>query len=97
MNDMVWSILAVTWFLVGLLSFFAICIIEYRGKEYKACDFADCGFVFSISLAFGFLSPVLILIAYFDWGKIKKKLRRFVYNIANIGLKDKRVKGEEHE
>lgn len=88
-----WIILAITWVLVGVLSFVAACIIEYRGKEYDDCDFYDCDLLL-LYIVFGYISPVALVLAYTDWKKIRGKLSRFIYKLANIRVKKK---GGTHE
>ena len=89
---MTWFI--VTWFLAGLITFAVTLVLDYRGKEYEDCDFDDLGKLFILVVAIGYLTPIIAIITFTDFKKIKEKIHRFIYKISNVGLKEK---GEEHE
>lgn len=87
---MKWIICAITWVAVGMLSFLAMCIIEMRGKKYDKNYFDDAFYVFVCTAAIGYLAPVVIVIAITDWHKMQEKFTMFIYNLANIGLKEQK-------
>ena len=93
---MFWIIISITWLVVGMLTFFAMAIAEMRGQEYDKYYFEGTFSVFLLMTFMGYISPIIAAIAWIATSE-RISFTRIIYNIANIGLKDKKLKGEEHE
>lgn len=79
----------ISWFVVGFICMISIWIGEMRGKEFNENYFdKDCVGVSALMFALGYISPFII---YAVCTEEKKYFTRFVYKIANIGVKKDKV------
>lgn len=86
-------IFVISWFVIGFICMFSLWISEMRGREFDEAFFdEDVVSVSIMMLILGFISPFLICIAY---TKEKKYFTRFIYKIANIGVKKEKISKEE--
>ena len=91
---MSFMIIFITWLVVGILSFFGMAIVEMRGQEYNKYYFEGTFGVFLLMTLMGYISPIIIVICWITTFE-KISFTRIIYNIANIGLKDKKEKINE--
>lgn len=80
-------ILLTTWFGSGLLVVIGCWITDMRGKEFNENYFSvETGLLYFVVLLFGWIS---LIIACHIYCNNKKLFTRFIYKIANIGIKNK--------
>ena len=82
----IWNIiLIITWFLIGIATMIAIWISDMRNQEFNKNYFAGAGISFSFLVLFGgYLSFVISIGVYCH---IHKPFTRFIYKMANLGVK----------
>ena len=82
---MLW--LLISWLIVGLISTIGAWILELRGSEYDE-NYFDKEHIYTsfLLIVLGYISPIIICVAITEE---KKYFTKFVYKIANIGLKKK--------
>ena len=76
----------ISWFVAGLISIIIVWILELRGKEFDENYFSREHVIVSlVMIIFGYMSFVII---YAALTQDKKYFTRFIYKIANIGIKN---------
>ena len=75
----------ISWIIVGMISTLGAWILELRGAEYNENYFnKEHIYVSFLLIVLGYVSPLVICMAITSE---KKYFTKFVYKIANIGLK----------
>lgn len=84
-------IIAVIWLLMGLLSVMIICVHDMRGKPYNENYFeGEIHYAMSLILMGGFAFFIIIFVTIRERYKRRKSNKiftKFIYKIANIGIK----------
>lgn len=86
-------IIAVIWLLIGLLSVISMCVHDMRGEPYDENYFKGLhiiGLILMGGVTFlivFYLITVDILQKYMKKRKSNRKFTKFIYKIANIGIK----------
>lgn len=88
-------IIAVVWLLIGLLSVISICVYDMRGEPYDENYFkGEILHIICLILTGGvsflivfYLIIVDILQKIYEKRKSNRKFTKFIYKIANIGIK----------
>ena len=76
-------LILLSWILVGVLSFVIACVLDIRSKEYNETYLDDMDELFLVYLFFGYISPLIAILASIDWNKLKIKSTKLIYDIAN--------------
>ena len=76
----------ISWFVVGLICVILAFAIDLRGEEYDANYFNDKLGVTLFVFVCGYLSVILVVLAY---NNKKKFLQKLIYKIVNIGIDTK--------
>lgn len=91
-------ILIITWILSGIISFWAVCIMDMRGQKYFEDYFKGEFGTFLLINFGGYISMLAVIIVFINNARITNKVRivftKLVYKIANIGIKEKEYDGE---
>jgi len=83
----------ILWFAVGFISMVSLWIIFMRGVEFDENFFdKECVHMSFASLLLGLISPIVIFLAF---AYEEKSFTRFIYKVANIGVKKEEISKEE--
>ena len=79
-----WIIFAISWPIVGVLSMLAATVLLQRGIPYNPHIYDGFIPLILCGMALGYCVPIFIIpLICVDWGSIKEKFTRFMYNLAN--------------
>lgn len=83
----------ISWFVVGFISMIIVWIADMRGQEYDENFFnKEC---VGISFLMFFLGYISLILAYCAFTSEKKYFTRFMYKVANIGVKSEKKEEEK--
>ena len=84
------GLLIFSWLLVGFLSFCVFGIHLMKGKSFddRFFKYGDCMLMLACIVA-GYITPIIVFIACFDWESINRKFIKFLWGLANPGKEEK--------